>query len=186
MPTLRIEHLDENEVRLLRIGLNKLGETSEWNEVDIAAEFRELLSLDVEIDCVVSGFDRIEIDNLVHAPGDADEEEPVEVGEPGSAVTRLEDMWELGEHRILCGSSLDPANLLLLMAGELVRMVLVDQPFNLRIDGFVSGHGKTRHREFVQASGELSEAEFVAFLTESIKALAACCVDGALLHETAP
>ena len=40
----------------------------------------------------------------------------------------------------------------------------LDPPYNVKIDGHVSGNGKKKHREFVQASGEMSEAEFTGFL----------------------
>ena len=68
------------------------------------------------------------------------------------------------------------------MADEIARMVLVDQPYNVKISGHVSGLGKNQHREFAQASGEMSEAEFTAFLTQSIQVLCAFCIDGGLLY----
>ena len=50
-------------------------------------------------------------------------------------------------------------------------MVFADPPFNVRIHGHATGNGAIRHREFAMASGEMSEAEFVAFLTTSLKLL---------------
>jgi DNA modification methylase len=185
VPTLRVDHLDENEVRLLRIALNKLGEQSDWNRIELAAEFTELLSLDIDLAYEVTGFETPEIDNLIQAAANADEDPDdaaVEVGEPGSAVAQLGDLWEVGEHRVLCGSSLEMESLAVLMGTERAAMVMTDSPFNVKIGNNVSGLGKIKHREFAQASGEMSEAEFVSFLTTSIKALSAHCEDGALLY----
>lgn len=186
VPTVRIDHLDANEVRLLRIALNKLGTQSEWDKVELAAEFTELLSLDVDLAYEVTGFETPEIDNLVHPPAATGEEDPDDapfaVGEPGSAVARLGDLWELGDHKVLCGSSLEGVSLAALMGAELAAMVMTDHPYNVKIAGNVSGLGKKTHREFVQASSEMSEAEFVAFLTQSIRALAMFCQNGSLLY----
>ena len=52
-----------------------------------------------------------------------------------------------------------------LMDGETAQMVFTDPPYNVPIDGHVGGLGKIRHREFAMASGEMTAAEFTAFLT---------------------
>ena len=51
-------------------------------------------------------------------------------------------------------------------------MVFCDPPYNVRIDGHACGNGSIRHREFPMASGEMSEAEFISFLTSSMRLLA--------------
>lgn len=185
VPTVRIDHLDANEVRLLRIALNKLSEQSEWNNIELAHEFEELLSLDIDLGYEVTGFSTVEIDNLVHAPA-SEEADPddalVPVDEQSVAVSRLADLWNLGRHSVLCGSSLETENLARLMRGDLARMVLSDQPYNVKVSGHVSGLGKNKHREFAQASGEMSEAEFIDFLTISIKTMTACCMEGSLVY----
>jgi DNA modification methylase len=58
--------------------------------------------------------------------------------------------------------------------------VFTDPPYNLPIDGYVTGFGKIHHPEFPMASGELSEEEFTTFLTEVLTLLARHSVDGAL------
>lgn len=51
-------------------------------------------------------------------------------------------------------------------------MVFTDPPFNVKIDGHATGNGAIRHREFVMASGEMSEVEFVSFLNNSLRLMA--------------
>jgi DNA modification methylase len=60
-------------------------------------------------------------------------------------------------------------------------MVCTDPPYNLEIAGNVSGLGKHVHREFVEASGEMTSEEFEAFLTAVIIAMTSVCVDGAIV-----
>ena len=66
------------------------------------------------------------------------------------------------------------------MGGERARMVFTDPPYNVPIDGHVGGLGKTKHREFAMASGEMSPAEFTAFLGTTFRNLADHSLDGAI------
>lgn len=53
----------------------------------------------------------------------------------------------------MCGDSLDAAVVDALMQEDRARMVFTDPPYNVPVEGHVSGKGKTRHREFAMASG---------------------------------
>ena len=59
-------------------------------------------------------------------------------------------------------------------------MVFTDPPYNVAIEGNVSGLGAIHHRDFAMASGEMDEAQFIAFLTQACSLLARYSVDGAL------
>ena len=59
-------------------------------------------------------------------------------------------------------------------------MVFTDPPYNVPIDGHVSGLGSVKHREFAMASGEMSETEFTKFLTDVLGNLAKFSADGAI------
>ena len=59
-----------------------------------------------------------------------------------------------------------------LLDGNLAQLVFTDPPYNVPIEGHVSGLGKVEHREFAMASGEMSEAEFTAFLGSVFQNLA--------------
>ena len=63
-----------------------------------------------------------------------------------------------------------------LMGKRRANVVFTDPPYNVQIDGNVCGKGSIRHREFAMASGEMNQAQFVAFLTTSLRLLAAFSV----------
>ena len=186
VPTVRIDHLNEVDIRLLRLALNRIAEESSWDTVELSDEWRDLQPIAMDLGYDVSGFTTPEIDSLLHQPPSKEQEDAddhqMEVGEPGSEVSQVGDLWVLGNHLVLCGSSLEADNLKRLMGGDLARMVLTDHPYNLKIQGNVGGLGKHKHREFVQASGEMDEVQFTQFLTTSIATLAGSCNDGALLY----
>ncbi len=86
----------------------------------------------------------------------------------GPAVTRAGDLWRLGPHALLCGDAGDGDATARLLGGEAVDMVFTDPPYNVPIDGHVTGLGRTRHREFAFAAVEMSAEAFTAFLAEAL------------------
>ena len=175
VPCVRIEHLNETEKRVLRLGANRLGEKGEWNLEELKIEFEELIFAEAPIE--VSGFTFDVIDHIVlDGADDAIEEGPLVPEAGATAVARVGDVFDLGPHRIICGSSTDPETLRQLTAGDpLARLVLTDEPYKVPIAGHVTGG---RHREFAMASGEMTDAEFLAFNEAWMAAILPCLCDG--------
>jgi DNA modification methylase len=69
-----------------------------------------------------------------------------------------------------------------LLQSDTAAAVFTDPPYNVRIAGHVSGGGKTKHREFAMASGEMTQAQFAEFLATSFKLMASSTVPGALIY----
>jgi DNA modification methylase len=177
LPCIRMEHLSEHEQRVMRLAANRLGEKGEWNLDALKIEFEELILHDAPIE--VSGFTSDEIDQIVLGDaGDAVEQGPL-VPEAGAVgVARLGDVFELGPHRLICGSATDPETLRRLMQGDPpARLLLTDEPYNVRIAGHVTGG---EHREFAMASGEMTDGEFLAFNEAWMEAALPCLCDGAV------
>jgi hypothetical protein len=108
VPCIRVDHLDETEQRLLRLAVNRLGEKGFWDVGELEAEFKELIIADAPIE--ISGFGSDEIDQVV-VGGDEDGCEAGDLAPlPGaSASARLNDLFLLGSHRLICGDATDPA-----------------------------------------------------------------------------
>jgi hypothetical protein len=81
---------------------------------------------------------------------------------------------------LFCGDALDPLTYEVLLGGEQAQMIFVDPPYNVPINGHVSGRGKVRHAEFAMASGEMSSSEFAAFLEKVLRRIAVASEDGAI------
>lgn len=174
IPCIRVDHLNETEQRLLRLAVNRLGEKGTWDIVELEAEFKELIIAEAPID--LSGFGSDEIDQIVIGTDD----ENAEIGDlapiPGAkAVARVGDIFRLGPHRLVCGDATDPAVVERLMRADVARMIFTDEPFNVAISGHVTGGD---HREFVMASGEMTDAQFLEFNRNWIGALVPFLVDG--------
>jgi DNA modification methylase len=182
VPTVVVRTNDPAAVKALRLALNRVAEDAGWDKENLREELKYLLEVDYELD--LTGFDAPEIDAIleIETPTigvvDLDEEElPT-----GPAVADTGDIIACGRHRIACGDARDPALLARLRGKNAVRMVMTDPPFNIPIDGFVGGKGGVRHREFAHASGEMSDAEFLAFLAGFFTTAMTTLIPGALVY----
>jgi 16S rRNA G966 N2-methylase RsmD len=183
VPTICLDHLTEAQIRAYVIADNKLAENAGWDKDLLALELQGLEALDLDFDITITGFETAEIDLLIgdlagEGPDAADQVPAIDPAVP--VVSRLGDLWQIGRHRLLCGDATDATAYARLMDGQPAQMVFVDPPYNVPIDGHVSGLGRIKHAEFAMAAGEMSEAEFTAFLETVLGHHATCSVDGAI------
>ncbi|MFZ3005374.1 MAG: site-specific DNA-methyltransferase [Phenylobacterium sp.] len=184
-PCLRLSHLSEAEKRAYVLADNKLALNAGWDKELLAIDLRELAEL--QFDVSLTGFTLPEVDIILAEADDAapngddpGEDPPPSPAAAGPAATRLGDLWVLGRHRLLCGDAKDNAAITLLMDGGQADMLFTDPPYNVPIDGHVSGLGQVRHREFAEGVGEMTASQFTAFLQETLGAAASVCRDGAI------
>jgi DNA modification methylase len=177
VPTIILSGLSDTKKRALRIADNKIALNAGWDVEILQVELRELASLDVDIDPTLTGFSTGEIDVIISPIADPDDE----VIPPVRATPRTKpgDIWVLGDHRVGCGDSRDAGFLQRIIGDEArVDAAFLDPPYNVRIGGHAVAAGS--HREFAMASGEMSEAEFRSFLTDTLGAAVRVSRDGAV------
>jgi DNA modification methylase len=181
VPVIALNGLTERQKRELRIADNKLAQNAGWDRALLAAEFGELAVLGPETNLSITGFEPAEIDALAVDLSDP-EREPLDELPPigkGKPVTETGDMWQLGNHRLVCGNACDQNALKQLMGIERASMLFGDAPYNVRI-GATVGRGKTKHREFLSGSGEMSPAQFIDFLDRWMTLAVRYSEDGAI------
>jgi DNA modification methylase len=128
----------------------------------------------------ISGFTLDEVDQVILGEGAPEfERGPLAPDALATPVSRLGDVFALGPHRIVCGDATNPAVLARLMEGDaFARLILTDEPYNVKIAGHVTGGG---HREFAMASGEMTDAEFLAFNEAWMAAVLPSLCDGGII-----
>jgi DNA modification methylase len=180
VPTLKLAHLSDADKRAYIIADNRLAEKAGWNKEFLAIELQGLLDLNFEIE--LTGFETCEVDLLLEDinAGSEENDDICPEYEPSRAITKLGDVWNLGPHRLVCGDARDRSAYALLMGNECAQLTTTDPPYNLKIDGHVSGLGRVQHREFAMGCGEMSEAEFATFLEQTFQQIAAHSIDGAI------
>lgn len=183
VPVIELSHLTDEQLRMFAILDNKLCEDGEWDLDELRAEFVELYPLCDQFNYNIedTGFSTAEIDNLWIAAVDREEAKPEDdIPEvPPVAVTRAGDVWQMGDHRLICGSSLDEETFERLLGDERAQMVFSDAPYNLS-SKTISGKGKHQHGNFAMASGEMSVEEFTNFLRTSFALLAQFSANGSI------
>ncbi|MDX2276953.1 MAG: DNA methyltransferase [Hyphomonadaceae bacterium] len=179
VPCIRLSHLNEAEKRAYVIADNQLATKAGWDRDIQALELQGLI--DLGFDVTLTGFEVAEIDFILDAARakETDDSEPY-LPIAGPAITKRGDLWRLGEHRLCCADARDGETYVHLMGEERAEMVFTDPPYNVPVQGFVGGKGRIKHREFVEASGEMSEEEFIAFLTETLRLAADYSIDGSI------
>ncbi len=183
VPTIRLAHLTDGQRKAYILADNRLAQLSSWDEDILRIELQGLSGMDLDFDLEITGFETAKLDLLLDGPTvPAIDPKADKVFHPnaGPAVSRLGDLWRLGDHRVYCGDATLADSYAPLMAGEPARMVFTDPPYNVPIAGHVSGLGVTQHREFVMAAGEMSKAEFTDFLAKAFGLLKANSVDGSI------
>ena len=182
VPVIRLSHMSEADKRAYMLADNRLAELSGWDKAKRSEELSFLL--ETGFDFEVTGFELSDIDLSMGelAVEVSADEPPVHLPEDDAiAVSRAGDLWHIGDHRLVVGDARNPSVWDALMAGSVkAAMVISDPPYNVPIDGHVSGLGQHKHREFAVGSGEMSEAEFTQFLRSVFRLCAMHSADGSI------
>jgi DNA modification methylase len=183
VPTLRIEHLSDAEKRAYILTDNKLAEIGGWDREILAMELQALVDMNFEIE--VTGFEMAEVDLILDEATEIKQapllpEDSVPEVSAERPVIKRGDLWLLGAHRLYCGDARDERAYDALMKGTKAEFVFTDPPYNVPIDGHVSGLGRIKHRDFAMACGEMSQAEYTTFLEAVFRLLCAHTENGSI------
>lgn len=154
-------------------------------------DFKELNSFislqEISLPKLEQKMDIYKLDDLRKAEEQAQEEGYEEEEDKKYALDDMEllvkegDIFQLGPHRLACGSFTDKALVEKLMRGEKSRLVFTDPPYNLPSNTF-SGKGKNQHTDFKMGGGEMTDSEFVDFLTEIFDVSKQYTVEGGIVY----
>lgn len=179
VPVIRAKFLTDADRRAFALAENRIAGLSGWDDTLLAEELNILFEDGYALE--ITGFSTADLDFAIPAEPEADEDEPVELPAPDSdAVSKVGDLWQIGPHRLLCGDARDVASWERLLGDDRATLIFADPPYNVPIDGFVSGNGQNTHREFVMGAGEMSAPEFTAFLRSIFRNCVRFSHDGAI------
>jgi DNA modification methylase len=183
IPVIFLDHLTEAQAKAFALADNQLHDRSTWDDFKVAVQLKELSDSDLDFDIEAVGFELPELDLRIQSLGAPDAADKADEFEPSTepAISVAGDLWFLGPHRLYCGNALD-AEVYALMGVEKAAAVFTDPPYNVKIDGHVSGLGRVTHREFAMASGEMTDEEFAEFLLATMKRICAHTTPGALIY----
>lgn len=159
VPCIRLSHLSESQKRAYVIADNKLALNAGWDDELLALEIKDLQDSDFDVSLL--GFDDDELAKIMDAlveevEGLTDEDATPEV--PEEPKTKLGDIYQLGNHRLMCGDSCSTNDMEKLCNGQLVDMWLTDPPYNVAYEG---GTGLTIQND------DMGDEQFRQFLRDA-------------------
>ena len=159
VPCIVADDLTDEQIKAFRLVDNKVAELADWDFSELETELA-----DIDMDMAQFGFDDFDID----ANTDIVEDEAPEP--PEEPKTKIGDIYQLGQHRLICGDSTDPAVIDRLMDGVKADMVFTDPPYN--VDYSNADRPKPSKTDLGKIKNDLmSEDEFIYFLGEVYKRL---------------
>lgn len=174
VPCIRLAHLSDAQKRAYVIADNKLALNAGWDEAMLKLELADLKALDFDLD--LTGFNTDEIDALLAEKGTEGLTDPDDTPEPPvEPVTRLGDIWVCGQHRVMCGSSLEMTAMERLCGDQRVDMLLTDPPYN------VAYEGGTKEKLTIQ-NDSMGDEAFRAFLRDAFVTADAMLKPGAVFY----
>jgi site-specific DNA-methyltransferase (adenine-specific) len=159
VPTIELADLTETQKRAYIIADNRLALNAGWDNEMLTIELNDLLADGFALELL--GFDPKELNALLEpeiVQGLTDEDAVPDV--PEEPKTKLGDIYQLGNHRLMCGDSTNVEAVVELTGGAGVDMLLTDPPYN------VAYEGKTKESLTIQ-NDSMGNDQFRQFLRDA-------------------
>ena len=140
VPCIRLGHLTDTQRRAYILADNRLAEIGGgWDQEILKLELADLGDLDFDLDSIGFGSEDLAGLDMEDEPetSDADAEPQIDKAEELRAKWGVEpgQLWELGDHRLLCGDSTSRKSYEKLLNGEAPEMVWTDPPYGVAYSG---------------------------------------------------
>lgn len=158
VPTIELGHMSESQKRAYIIADNKLALNAGWDNEMLMLEVADLKDAGYDLGLTGFSLDELEALNPEVVEGLTDEDAVPDV--PEEPITKLGDIYQLGNHRLMCGDSTSIDAVDKLMDGESVDMVYTDPPYGISIvtrnkvggGGFFGGKKNAGKTKYVESS----------------------------------
>ena len=149
-----IADLPPEKAKAYRIADNKTNEYSDWDIGLLQQEFTDLL--DINYDLELTGFDADELEKLIVGEKDGLTDEDAVPETPEEPKAQLGDIYKLGEHRLMCGDTLDNQSINFLMNEKKANMIFTDPPYgmNLKTDYTSLNWGDRKGKNYSAVIGD--------------------------------
>jgi len=127
VPCIIADDLSDDQIKAFRLADNKTAELATWDFTKLESEL-----FDIDMDMLQFGFEEMESlvpDNATDDDFDIDQEIPE------TPFSQTGDIYELGEHRVMCGDSTSEVDVAKLVDGKQVDMIFTDPPYNVDYEG---------------------------------------------------
>jgi site-specific DNA-methyltransferase (adenine-specific) len=173
VPTIQLHGLSEMQKKAYIIADNKLAMNAGWDNELLGIEIADLREAGFDVDLLGFSEDELKEFSVEEVDGLTDEDAIPDV--PDEPITKLGDIYQLGNHRLMCGDSTSIDHLEKLTDGSLVDMWLTDPPYN------VAYEGATKEKLTIQ-NDNMGNDDFRQFLRDAYVAADAVMKAGAVFY----
>tara|TARA_R110000737_G_scaffold22527_1_gene41187 strand:- start:806 stop:1996 length:1191 start_codon:yes stop_codon:yes gene_type:complete len=169
VPIVVADDLTDAQIKAYRIADNRVSQESEWDYELLKLEFNDLVELDFNL--LDTGFDQEELDKLLDIENEGLTDEDAVPDTPEEPITKLGDIYILGNHKLMCGDSTSIDAVDKLMDGAKADMVFTDPPYNIN-------YGNIKHPKFKVRQIEndnMSRGDFGDFCTAFVSCIKLSC-----------
>lgn len=139
VPCIKLNHLSPAQRKAYILADNKLALNAGWDNDILRLELADLKELDIDTDLTGFTLDEIAELNPNITVGLTDED--AVPGVPETSITKLGDIYILGNHRLMCGDSTSIDAVEKLMDGQKADMVFTDPPYGMFLNADYSDMG---------------------------------------------
>ena len=161
VPIIRLDHLSDEERKAYTLAHNKLTMNSDFDIDILKTELENLKELDFDLE--LTGFNIDELDDIFQTEEEQEiVEDDFDIEPPEEPKAKLGDIYQLGNHRLMCGDSTSEEDVAKLMNGEIADLVVTDPPYNVAIE---NSQGMTIKND------NMEKSQFLEFLTKAFNCL---------------
>lgn len=169
----KVTGLTEEQKRKYRLLDNKTNELAEWDFEKLKDEIDGLDFSEFDIDWGIE--EDTEAISVI-------EDAPIEIDNTCEPVTKLGDIWQLGEHRLMCGDSTDALNINLLMDGKTADMIFTDPPYGYEYQSNM----RTKSKKFDVLKNDDKILEFMPAIKDICKGFIFICTTWKVIDKWLP
>ena len=165
VPCIFVEDLTDTQKRAYILADNKLALDAGWDDEILKAELNFLK--EVNFDISLTGFDMDEIDLNATDIEFKEDDFDVDAELPAEPKAKLGDIYQLGRHRIMCGSSTSAEDVKKLVDGAVMDLCVTDPPYNVNYGSInETGYGKERNNANKILNDNMDDLSFYNFLLD--------------------
>lgn len=176
VPVIELAHMTESQKKAYVIADNQLAMNAGWDTSMLTLELSDLKEAGFSLD--ILGFDPKELDNLLEpeqVDGLTDEDAVPDI--PEEPKTKLGDIYQLGNHRLMCGDSTSIDAVEKLLESQKADLLFTDPPYGVSYEG---GHNKKKRQGII--ADTLQGEDLTDLFYESLSTAITWLKDGAALY----
>ena len=160
-----IADLSPVKAKAYRIADNRINQDSEWDFSKLTLEFKDISKLDFNLDSL--GFEKNELDDLIIDEVKGFTDDDAVPDKPKKPKSKLGEIYQLGNHRLMCGDATKEEDVNKLMNGQKADICFTSPPYNADKNSHLTGEVKGFDKKYINIPDNLSDDKYLELIKKS-------------------